>query len=152
VFLTNVISGDGHFGTVNFNIGAFNILDDVMAMANTQRFVRFVDSRVNLLQYGWLLLHPPVITDTDKAHLGLLTLLTARRPGSIAYLDLVVNAVLSETQLHPFPILFPLLIRCMVVGRHVYPEKWLRDVLLCFSTRSSPSKDPQPFFNLCTEN
>jgi len=62
MFLTNVISGNGHFGAVNFNIGAFSahvdsarvfnvIFGDIMAVANMQIFVRFVDFLVHLLQY-----------------------------------------------------------------------------------------------------
>jgi len=53
MFLTNVISVDGNFGALSAHVDiprVFNVIfDDVMAVAITQRFVRFVDSRVNLL-------------------------------------------------------------------------------------------------------
>lgn len=107
-----------------------------MAVANTQSCFRFVDSRVNLLQYGHASVYVVpkllqcgsfcilLISDPDKAHLDFLTPLTARRPRSLVYLHLVVirdaTPSISSTVSTADP---------LYGGSHVSPEKWLGDVL-----------------------
>lgn len=115
--------------------------------------VRFVDSRVNFflsrpeVSAWWLLLHPPVITELTGVfwHHGLRVDRDRSR--------IVVQAVLSETQLHPFPLLFPLLIRCMVVVTCLRRNGLETYYQLRFCARRLASKVSPPFyFRWCTEN